>query len=83
MWGARTRDRRTHGVKSTCPALDGLRYRGVGGYNLIPVAVARDIRQVIPVAGSFVGMTDDFSDDVSGSPRHSHDVARLGNRSAR
>lgn len=66
-----------------CPALDGLRYRGVGGYNLIPVAVARDIRQVIPVAGSFVGMTDDFSDDVSGSPRHSHDVARLGNRSAR
>lgn len=43
-----------------CPALDGLRYRGVGGYNLIPVAVARDIRQVIPVAGSFVGMTDAF-----------------------
>jgi transglutaminase-like putative cysteine protease len=33
---------------------------GVGGFNLIPVAVARDIRQVMPVAGSFVGMTDAF-----------------------
>ena len=32
--------------------------RGVGGFNLIPVAVARDIRQTMPVAGSFVGMTD-------------------------
>ena len=31
--------------------------RSVGGFNLIPVAVARDIRQVMPVAGSFVGMT--------------------------
>jgi transglutaminase-like putative cysteine protease len=34
--------------------------RSVGGINLIPVAVARDIRQAIPVAGSFVGMTDAF-----------------------
>ena len=34
--------------------------RGVGGFNLIPVAVARDIRQAIPVAGSFIGMTDAF-----------------------
>jgi transglutaminase-like putative cysteine protease len=34
--------------------------RGVGGFNLIPVAVARDIGQTIPVAGSFVGMTDAF-----------------------
>jgi transglutaminase-like putative cysteine protease len=34
--------------------------RGVGGFNLIPVAVARDIRQAIPVAGSFVGATDAF-----------------------
>ncbi len=25
---------------------------------MIPVAVARDIRQAIPVAGRFVGMTD-------------------------
>jgi len=34
--------------------------RIVGGANLIPVAVARDIHQVGPVAGSFVGMTDAF-----------------------
>jgi hypothetical protein len=33
--------------------------RSVGGFNLIPVAVARDIRQAMPV-GSFVGMTDAF-----------------------
>jgi transglutaminase-like putative cysteine protease len=34
--------------------------RSVGGFNLIPVAVARHIRLAIPVAGSFVGMTDAF-----------------------
>jgi len=34
--------------------------RGVGGLNLIPVAVARDIGQAMPVAGSFTGMTDAF-----------------------
>ena len=34
--------------------------RSVGGVNLIPVAVARDIRQAMPVAGSFVGMTNAF-----------------------
>ena len=34
--------------------------RGVGGFNLIPVAVRRDIRQIMPVVGSFVGMTDAF-----------------------
>ncbi len=34
--------------------------RSVGGHNLIPVAVARDISQVTPVTGSFVGMTDSF-----------------------
>jgi transglutaminase-like putative cysteine protease len=34
--------------------------RSVGGFNLIPVAVARDIRQAMPVAGSFIGMTDAF-----------------------
>lgn len=34
--------------------------RGVGGSNLIPVAVARDIRQAVPVAGSFVGASDAF-----------------------
>jgi transglutaminase-like putative cysteine protease len=33
---------------------------GVGSFNLIPVAVARDIRQAMPVTGSFVGMTDAF-----------------------
>lgn len=34
--------------------------RSVGGANLIPVAVARNIQQAVPVAGSFVGMTDAF-----------------------
>jgi transglutaminase-like putative cysteine protease len=34
--------------------------RGVGGFNLIPVAVARDISQAMPVAGSFTGMTDAY-----------------------
>ncbi len=36
--------------------------RSVGGFNLIPVAVARDIAQVVPVAGSFVGKADAFDD---------------------
>jgi transglutaminase-like putative cysteine protease len=34
--------------------------RTIGSNNLIPVAVGRDIRQVMPVVGSFVGMTDAF-----------------------
>jgi transglutaminase-like putative cysteine protease len=34
--------------------------RSVGGFNLIPVAVARDIRQAMSVAGSFVGVTNAF-----------------------
>lgn len=34
--------------------------RSVGGSNLIPVAVGRDIRMAMPVAGSFVGMTNAF-----------------------
>lgn len=34
--------------------------RSVGGFNLIPVAVVRHIGQAIPVAGSFVGMSDAF-----------------------
>jgi len=34
--------------------------RSVGGVNLIPVAVARDIHQAMPVSGSFLGMTDAF-----------------------
>ena len=32
--------------------------RSVGGANLIPVAVVRDIRQAVPVAGSFDGPSD-------------------------
>jgi transglutaminase-like putative cysteine protease len=34
--------------------------RSIGGFNLIPVAVARDIRQAMPVAGSFMGASDAF-----------------------
>jgi transglutaminase-like putative cysteine protease len=34
--------------------------RGVGGSNLIPVAVARDLAEATPVSGSFIGMTDAF-----------------------
>jgi len=34
--------------------------RSVGGFNLIPVAVARGIRQTMPVSGSFVGDRDAF-----------------------
>jgi transglutaminase-like putative cysteine protease len=34
--------------------------RSLGGANLIPVAVARDIRLAMPVAGSFVGATNAF-----------------------
>jgi len=35
--------------------------RSLGGFNLIPIAVARDIRQAIPVSGSFVGNTGAFA----------------------
>lgn len=34
--------------------------RSVGGLNLIPVAVARDIHQAMPVSGSFTGSTSAF-----------------------
>jgi transglutaminase-like putative cysteine protease len=34
--------------------------RGVGGLNLIPVAVARDIRQAMPITGSFAGTADAY-----------------------
>jgi len=34
--------------------------RSVGGFNLIPVAVARDIGQTLPVTGSFAGKPDAF-----------------------
>jgi transglutaminase-like putative cysteine protease len=33
---------------------------GVGGFNLVPVAVARDIGQVMPVAGSYAGPPEAF-----------------------
>jgi transglutaminase-like putative cysteine protease len=36
--------------------------RGMGGSNLIPVAVVRDIRQAMPVSGSFVGPTNAFAE---------------------
>lgn len=42
--------------------------RSLGGANLIPVAVVRDIRQSLPITGSFAGMSDAFRDlsvDVS------------------
>jgi len=34
--------------------------QSVGGGNLIPVGVGRDIRQVMPVVGNFLGMPDAF-----------------------
>jgi transglutaminase-like putative cysteine protease len=34
--------------------------RTMGDYSLIPVAVARDITQTVPVSGSFAGVSDDF-----------------------
>ena len=34
--------------------------QSVGGHNLVPVAVARHIRQTIPVAGSFIGDKGSF-----------------------
>ena len=47
--------------------------RSVGGFNLIPVAVARHIRQTMPVSGSFIGDPDAFVDmdvqvDVAATP---------------
>jgi hypothetical protein len=32
----------------------------VGDFSVIPVAVARDIRQAVPVSGSYAGDADDF-----------------------
>ena len=34
--------------------------RRLGGFNLIPVAVARDLSQAMPVSGSFLGRTGDL-----------------------
>jgi transglutaminase-like putative cysteine protease len=49
--------------------------RSVGGFNLIPVAVARDIGQVTPVVGSFLGTADAFADmSVEVLVSSSHDI---------
>ena len=65
VWGRAARARPMPGRRSTCPGAGWITFdptnRSVGGFNLIPVAVARDIRQAMPVAGSFVGMTDAFA----------------------
>jgi transglutaminase-like putative cysteine protease len=50
--------------------------RGVGSFNLIPAAVARDIRQAVPVAGSFVGTADAFRDMAVAVSVVSHTAAR-------
>ncbi len=45
--------------------------RSVGGHNLIPVAVGRHIRQVMPVSGSFAGKLEAFEGmEVSVSVEH-------------
>ena len=36
--------------------------RSVGSANLIPVAVARDIRQIMPLSGAYAGAADAFED---------------------
>jgi transglutaminase-like putative cysteine protease len=53
--------------------------RSVGGFNLIPVAVARDIRQAMPVAGSFVGNSDAF-EGMTVEILVTSNAARAGNR---
>jgi hypothetical protein len=59
------RDRPTHGQKFFVTGAGWITFdptnRSVGGFNLIPVAVVRDIQQAIPVSGNFVGMTDAFA----------------------
>lgn len=35
--------------------------RSLGGFNLVPIAVARDIRQIAPVSGSYIGSTHAFA----------------------
>ena len=59
------RDQPTHGQKFLSRAQAGSlsipTHRSVGGFNLIPVAVVRDIQQAVPVSGNFVGMTDAFA----------------------
>jgi len=35
--------------------------RQMGGFNLIPVAVARDLSQVMPVSGNYIGTSADLA----------------------
>jgi transglutaminase-like putative cysteine protease len=35
--------------------------RSLGGFNLVPIAVARDIRRIAPVSGSYIGSTNAFA----------------------
>ena len=53
--------------------------RSVGGSNLIPVAVARNIRQAMPVAGSYVGNSDAFA-GMAVEVLVTSNAAPLGNR---
>ena len=53
--------------------------RSVGSQNLVPVAVGRDIHQVVPVSGSFSGgrgALSDLSVEVSVRTRN-HEIAKL------
>ncbi len=53
--------------------------RSVGSQNLVPVAVGRDIHQVVPVSGSFsggLGALSDLSVEVSVRTRN-HEIAKL------
>ena len=36
--------------------------RSIGGFNLVPVAVARDITLLMPVSGSYMGAVDAFAE---------------------
>jgi transglutaminase-like putative cysteine protease len=50
--------------------------RSLGGANLIPVAVARDIHQVVPVSGGYIGSADAFDGmTVDVSVQSIHDEA--------
>lgn len=54
--------------------------RSVGGFNLIPVAVARHIRQTMPISGSFAGNPDalDGMDVCVWVGRQEHPAEALG-----
>jgi hypothetical protein len=66
VWGPKMRGRPIAWAEVFVPGAGWITFdpthRSVGGFNLIPVAVARDIRQAMPVTGSFVGMPDEFQE---------------------